>query len=194
MRATTGGAPALDTATPISLEKQRLYSQSSSYASDISVAKTPLTVPGSIDFSKPSSLSLSGPPPTALAETQARSTRPTCHPTYSFLRTPDFNGILSQDLSFLISQGCFMVPQRAVLDEFIEQYFRHVHPMLPLLSEADVCRAYKLGDPDCEEEDKMSILVLQGILFTSCGVRCPQAMISQVILLTLFTVCFTGYP
>lgn len=171
VRPTADGAPALDTATtPISLDKQRLYSQSSSYTSDINVAKTPLTLAGTIDLSKPSSLSLPGPPPAALSETQVRSTRPSCHPTYSFLRTPDFNGILSQDLTFLISQGCFMVPQRAVLDEFVEQYFRHVHPMLPLLSEADVCRTYKLGDPDCVEEDKMSILVLHGILFTSCNV------------------------
>ena len=158
------------------------------------MAKTPLTLGATIDFSKPSSLSLAGPPPSALSETQTRSTRPSCHPTYSFLRTPDFNGILSQDLSFLISQGCFMVPQRAVLDEFVEQYFRHDHPMLPLLSEADVSRAYKLADPDCEEQDKMSILVLQGILFTSCSVGSPAAATSKGHLANSFCSLFHWIP
>ena len=112
------------------------------------------------------------PPPFPGPQDASTAVKSTCHPTYSFLRNPELHGILSQDLSFLITQGCFMVPQRAALDEFMRQYFRHVHPMLPLLNEADVWRSYKLQGRGCSEGEKISILVLQGILFTSCGVRC----------------------
>lgn len=134
--------------------------------------KTPMSIAGTMDLSNPTSIPVPGgpPPPFLGPQDTATAVKSTCHPTYSFLRTPDLQGILSQDLSFLISQGCFMVPQRSALDEFMEQYFRHVHPMLPLLNEADVWRSYKLQGRGFSEEDKISILVLQGILFTSCGV------------------------
>ena len=141
---------------------------------DLAALRTPLTLaaaPTSVDLAP--APSIPGGPPPPFPAPQAPSGPPiksTCHPTYSFLRNPDLRGILAQDLSFLVSQGCFMVPQRAALDEFMRQYFRHVHPMLPLLDEADVWRSYKNQGRGCGDEEKLSILVLQGILFTSCGV------------------------
>jgi hypothetical protein len=77
--------------------------------------------------------------------------------------------LLPQDLAFLVSQGCFVVPQRAALDDFLRQYFLHVHPMLPILNEKDFWLSYNSVDNDVEYE--MPMLVLQGILFISSGVR-----------------------
>ncbi|RSL86252.1 hypothetical protein CEP51_002931 [Fusarium floridanum] len=91
----------------------------------------------------------------------------TCHPDYSFLQTPDTKSLLPQDLAFLTSQGCFVVPHRAALDEFMQQYFLHVHPMLPILNEKDHWQAYNSQDP--QVQGSMSILVLQGLLFVSSG-------------------------
>lgn len=92
-----------------------------------------------------------------------------CHPDYSFLQAPDTKNLLPQDLAFLTSQGCFVVPHRAALDEFMRQYFMHVHPMLPILDESDHWLSY--NSREGEGERKMSFLVLQGILFISSGVR-----------------------
>jgi hypothetical protein len=91
------------------------------------------------------------------------------HPDYAFLQVPDTKDLLPQDLAFLVSQGCFVVPQRAALDDFLRQYFLHVHPMLPILNEKDFWLSYNSVDNDVEYE--MPMLVLQGILFISSGVR-----------------------
>ncbi|KAG8670882.1 hypothetical protein FPOAC2_04188 [Fusarium poae] len=90
-----------------------------------------------------------------------------CHPDYAFLQVPDTKDILPQDLAFLVSQGCFIVPQRAALDDFLRQYFLHVHPMLPILNEKDFWLSYNSVDGHVEYE--MPMLVLQGILFISSG-------------------------
>ncbi|KAF4974207.1 hypothetical protein FZEAL_8867 [Fusarium zealandicum] len=90
-----------------------------------------------------------------------------CHPDYSFLQAPDTRNLLPQDLAFLVGQGCFVVPHRAALDEFMRQYFLHVHPMLPVLNESDHWQSY--NSEDTESPYKMSFLVLQGVLFISAG-------------------------
>ncbi|EXM12876.1 hypothetical protein FoTM2_010693 [Fusarium oxysporum f. sp. vasinfectum] len=114
------------------------------------------------------------PAPTTIAQTSQEASNfaqnaagsPT-HPDYAFLQVPDTKDLLPQDLAFLVSQGCFVVPQRAALDDFLRQYFLHVHPMLPILNEKDFWLSYNSVDNDVEYE--MPMLVLQGILFISSG-------------------------
>lgn len=110
----------------------------------------------------------------------ARRPGTTCHPDYSFLQAPDTASLLPQDLAFLTSQGCFIVPHRAALDEFMQQYFLHVHPMLPILNEKDHWQAY--NSQDSQGQGGMSILVLQGLLFVSSGVRSPHLTLIRFIL------------
>ncbi|KAF5676191.1 cutinase transcription factor 1 beta [Fusarium heterosporum] len=93
--------------------------------------------------------------------------KPSCHPDYAFLQVPDTKDLLPQDTAFLVSQGCFIVPQRAALDDFLRQYFLHVHPMLPILNEKDFWLSYNSVDSDVEYQ--MPMLVLQGLLFISSG-------------------------
>jgi len=88
-------------------------------------------------------------------------------PAYAFLQTPKVKTILPQDLEFLYNQGCFVVPQRHVLDEFIHKYFSFIHPILPILNEADFWALYNQKTSPDACYDRLSILVLQGILFTS---------------------------
>ncbi|KAF4340431.1 cutinase transcription factor 1 beta [Fusarium beomiforme] len=54
---------------------------------------------------------------------------------YPFLDL-DISGLLPDDINYLEAQGCFRVPTPEALDEFVKEYFLHVHPALPLLDEA----------------------------------------------------------
>ncbi|KAF4978188.1 hypothetical protein FZEAL_5384 [Fusarium zealandicum] len=88
---------------------------------------------------------------------------------YPFLSMGNLPNIPPQDVNFLESQGCLRVPTRALLDEFLQQYFLHVHPLLPLLNEGDFwdlyCHSSSAGMPN----ERMSLLVFQAILFASCN-------------------------
>lgn len=110
---------------------------------------------------------------------------PSCHPDYAFLQVPDTKDLLPQDAAFLVSQGCFIVPQRAALDDFLRQYFLHVHPMLPILNEKDFWLSYNSVDSDVEYQ--MPMLVLQGLLFISSGVRTSStSLMAQLIIGSLY--------
>ncbi|SPO02044.1 related to cutinase transcription factor 1 beta [Cephalotrichum gorgonifer] len=113
-------------------------------------------------------------PTTALSGPERDLAKPSCHPTYAFLQSPDFRTILPQDLSFLVSQGCFVVPQRNALDEFMQQYFLHVHPLLPILNEADVWRSYNLRDAVSDDEEKISILFVSLETLNTLGFQSHQ--------------------
>ncbi|KAF5004561.1 hypothetical protein FDECE_8951 [Fusarium decemcellulare] len=88
---------------------------------------------------------------------------------YPFLSMGNLPNIPPQDVNFLELQGCLRVPTRTLLDEFLQQYFLHVHPLLPLLNEGDFwdlyCHTSHAGIPT----ERMSLLVFQAILFASCN-------------------------
>ncbi|KAL6885692.1 fungal-specific transcription factor domain-containing protein [Trichoderma evansii] len=86
-----------------------------------------------------------------------------CH--YPFLTVPNIRVMPYEDLNFLEQQGCFRVPIRPILDDFIQQYFLRVHPFLPLLNEGDFWEVYGATD---HPPKGISLLLLQAMLFTSC--------------------------
>jgi hypothetical protein len=89
--------------------------------------------------------------------------------TYSyfpFLRINNLPNIMPQDVNYLESQGCFRIPTREILNEFVQQYFLHIHPILPMLNEGDFWAMY--GDSGHGGTgEKMSLLVFQSMLFSS---------------------------
>ncbi|KAI8630122.1 hypothetical protein F5Y19DRAFT_54054 [Xylariaceae sp. FL1651] len=87
---------------------------------------------------------------------------------YPFLSVSNFHNILPQDVNYLESQGCLRVPTRAILDEFVQQYFLHVHPLLPLINEGDFWEMYCHQGSEGPTE-KISLLVFQAILFSCCN-------------------------
>ncbi|KAH7131328.1 fungal-specific transcription factor domain-containing protein [Dactylonectria macrodidyma] len=91
------------------------------------------------------------------------------NPDYSILEAPKVHTLSPEDLDYLYKQGCFVVPQRNILNEFIQQYFLHIHPMLPMLNEADFWALYHPQNLDDTYGDRMPLIVIQGILFTSCS-------------------------
>ncbi|KAK7432879.1 hypothetical protein QQZ08_000350 [Neonectria magnoliae] len=85
---------------------------------------------------------------------------------YSFLVINNLDYMMPQDVNFIESQGCFDVPTNEVLDDFVQQYFLHVHPLLPLLNEGDFWDAFYLRDASTDY--RVPLLVFQAMLFSSC--------------------------
>lgn len=64
-----------------------------------------------------------------------------------------------------------MVPAQPALDDFVKQYFLHVHPSTPVLDEASFWHMYlECGNTFVSGGQKLSVFVFQAMLFTSCSV------------------------
>ncbi|KAF6811795.1 fungal specific transcription factor domain-containing protein [Colletotrichum sojae] len=87
---------------------------------------------------------------------------------YPFLVLGNLHNIPPQDVNFLELQGCLRIPTRAVVDEFVQQYFLHVHPLLPMLNEGDFWDVYCMN-PASLSNDRISLLLFQAMLFASCN-------------------------
>ncbi|CAI7671811.1 unnamed protein product [Penicillium palitans] len=89
-----------------------------------------------------------------------------CH--YPFLVINNIRNIPPHDLNFLELQGCLRVPTRDLLYELVQQYFLHVHPILPLMNEGDFWDLY-FHSADGPPTKPISLLVFQAMLFASCN-------------------------
>ncbi|KAF7560803.1 hypothetical protein G7046_g3341 [Stylonectria norvegica] len=95
---------------------------------------------------------------------------------YPFLQVGNLENLLSGDIDYLELQGCFQVPRREVLDEIVQQYFLHVHPLLPLFHEGDFWHMYSHRGPADVSAPKMSLLVWQSLMFASCNFTSPAVI------------------
>lgn len=98
---------------------------------------------------------------------------------YPFLIVSNLPNIPSQDVNFLESQACLRVPTRSLLDEFLQQYFLHVHPLLPLINEAEFWAMYSPDSVDSDnpgQAERLSLLVFQAVLFASCNFVSKQTI------------------
>ncbi|EXL41975.1 hypothetical protein FOCG_15333 [Fusarium oxysporum f. sp. radicis-lycopersici 26381] len=92
------------------------------------------------------------------------------HITYSYypFLTLDMSGLEPDDVHYLESRNCLSVPTPDALDDFIREYFLHVHPGLPLLDEAQFWAVYS-GDKEPCGEPTISLFLFQAMLFASCS-------------------------
>ncbi|RYC79697.1 hypothetical protein BFJ63_vAg17415 [Fusarium oxysporum f. sp. narcissi] len=99
---------------------------------------------------------------------------------YPFLVITNIHRIPQQDVGFLELQGCLKVLTRPLLDEFVQQYFLHVHPILPVVNEGDF---WDLYDHDSHQPLKFTVplLLFQAMLFAA------SPFVSNA------TVCALGY-
>ncbi|KAI1425756.1 hypothetical protein F5Y12DRAFT_344888 [Xylaria sp. FL1777] len=86
---------------------------------------------------------------------------------YPFISISNLHNVMPQDVNYLDSQGCLRIPTRAIFDEFMQQYFLHVHPLLPFIHEGDFWDLYCQGSG--RQGEKMSLLVLQAMMFSCCN-------------------------
>lgn len=94
--------------------------------------------------------------------------------SFSFMAHLDLEvkNIKGSDINSLESQGCLSVPMKPILDELLQHYFLHIHPMLPLLDEGEFWESYdgESAEGDLDRKPRFSLLLLQAMLFASCTV------------------------
>ena len=95
---------------------------------------------------------------------------------YPFVVVSNLANIPPQDVNFLETQGCLRVPVRNHLDEFLQQYFLHVHPLLPIVNEGDFWDVYCQNSNASMMSETMPLLLLQAILFASCNFVSKQTI------------------
>lgn len=89
---------------------------------------------------------------------------------YPFIEIAQLSKVLPQDVSYLEMQGCLRVPKKTILDEFVKQYFLHVHPIMPIVNEGNFWETYGASPAESSETERMSLLVFQAMLFAACAV------------------------
>ncbi|CAI4213520.1 unnamed protein product [Parascedosporium putredinis] len=96
--------------------------------------------------------------------------------SYSFLKAPEVQNLRPHDQEFLIREGCFVLPQREYLDEFVRHYFLHVHPMLPILDEAEFVEIYDGDTLSGSSVRELPMIVMQAMLFVSASIVSSQTI------------------
>ncbi|KAJ5170980.1 Transcription factor [Penicillium coprophilum] len=84
---------------------------------------------------------------------------------YAFVESRRLLSLPSEDIAFLTSEGCLSLPASNTIHEFVEQYFKRIHPMVPVLDEAEFWRIYRNTQ---STGPTISLFVLQSMLFASC--------------------------
>jgi hypothetical protein len=87
------------------------------------------------------------------------------HSCCQFIDSQGLWQLSPSEAAFLEQQGSFHVPSRALMNEFLKQYFRIVHPILPLIDEGAFWASY--FHPSGRD---IPLLLLYAMLFASCPV------------------------
>ncbi|KAL2828848.1 fungal-specific transcription factor domain-containing protein [Aspergillus pseudoustus] len=86
-------------------------------------------------------------------------------PYYEFLELKQLSELSPADVRYLDSKGCFRVPATPYLEDYLHEYFLHVHPCMPVVDEAEFWSSYeKEGRSD---DTKVSLLLFQAMLFAA---------------------------
>ncbi|KAJ0122430.1 cutinase transcription factor 1 beta [Diaporthe amygdali] len=112
------------------------------------------------------------PAPASLHWSGEQSTRFGADITYTyypFIEVNNLSSIPPQDVNYLDLQGCLRVPTKTILDEFVKQFFLHVHPIMPLLNEGDFWEMYASQSQGTHVSKRISLLMLQAMMFSVCG-------------------------
>ncbi len=89
---------------------------------------------------------------------------------YQFIKPDNFSHIATADVEFMKSQGAFQLPDMPSLDEFVKEYFRHVHPHLPLINEAAFWGIFYANRHNQHKTYRISLFTFQAMLFACCSV------------------------
>ncbi|KAH6871218.1 hypothetical protein B0T10DRAFT_417581 [Thelonectria olida] len=86
---------------------------------------------------------------------------------YQFVEMDALWDIDSRTALFLEQRGCLHLPVKRILDEFIQQYFLHIHPLIPILNEFRFWRMYCNDGQGKRNHDRLPLLLFQAMLFVS---------------------------
>ncbi|KAH7012833.1 fungal-specific transcription factor [Ilyonectria destructans] len=88
--------------------------------------------------------------------------------SYPFLTINNSASLSPEDLAFLEIKGALHVPVKSMLDEFVRQYFLHVHPFLPLVDEGEFWSSYR-QDERANSARRIPLMLFQAMIFASCS-------------------------
>lgn len=104
---------------------------------------------------------------------------------YPFISADTMPQLELEDVRYLERLGSYRVPPKPALDEFVQAYFRYIHPHQPIFDEGDFWRVY--DSTSSLQIRTISIFVFQAMLFAACSV-CPYTCYFRSPLL-MYTVC-----
>ncbi|PGH08306.1 hypothetical protein AJ80_07902 [Polytolypa hystricis UAMH7299] len=90
---------------------------------------------------------------------------------YGFLRAEFILDLSQDDVRYLEDQRCLQVPKQALLHSLLDQYFRRIHPLLPIFDEPRFWSSYHRT-----KSPALSLFVLQAMLFASCSFVSPSEL------------------
>ncbi|KAL4928917.1 Zn(II)2Cys6 transcription factor [Aspergillus undulatus] len=97
---------------------------------------------------------------------------------YPFLELNNVQALDKEDVAYMRSKGCFSVPDHSVLDEFVNQFFLHIHPETPVLDEAQFWRLYQPTKSETTDSgEKVSLFVFQAMLFRAVSYVSQESII-----------------
>ncbi|KAM0522496.1 hypothetical protein ACHAPE_002086 [Trichoderma viride] len=76
---------------------------------------------------------------------------------YNFVDAGSLYQLSHIDVAYLTEKGCLTLPAETALEEFFHQYFSHIHPIIPLVSEAEFWAA----------DARIPLLLIRAMLFIS---------------------------
>lgn len=117
--------------------------------------------------------------PTTISRSLQGSCSDVFYTHYSFLNLENLPNLTPRDVDVLDSQGCLRVPTRDILNEFLHQYFRHIHPLLPMIDEGEFWARYTEEASAETYIGGISLLLLQAMIFASCNVCQPRSPIAR---------------
>ncbi|KAH6985144.1 fungal-specific transcription factor domain-containing protein [Ilyonectria destructans] len=86
-----------------------------------------------------------------------------------FINLPDLSRLSLHEISSLRLQKCLWLPPKLILDEFVRQYFLHVHPVVPFLDEKHFWDLYGHKNVYDNIPDKIPMVLFQAMLFSACS-------------------------
>jgi hypothetical protein len=85
---------------------------------------------------------------------------------HGFLCTENLKCLPSEDINYLLIKGSLNIPDHDTTNEFVVKYFEKLHPMLPILDEAQFWRAFRGNTMD-----KISLFIFRALMFAISPVR-----------------------
>ncbi|KAF4471991.1 c6 zinc finger domain containing [Fusarium albosuccineum] len=88
---------------------------------------------------------------------------------YRFVEAGSLWQLSTEEAMFLEQRGCFHLPARPALDDFVKQYFLNIHPLLPILDEGEFWTLYACKSRSTPPCPPVPLMVFQAMLFVSCS-------------------------
>lgn len=86
-----------------------------------------------------------------------------------------------EDIEFLKQKGALDLPERYIMDGFVSNYFRLIHPFFPIIDKAAFLSSYaKFGAEEKHTSSGPSLLLLQAVLFSASSVSCVLSVVVAI--------------